>query len=51
MVDTLLNFKKKTDDIFNGPFKKDQAMGFAIRDGFEIFINKRQNKPAEMLGW
>lgn len=50
MVDTLLDFKSKTDQIFNGPFRKDQSMGFALRDGFEVFINKRQNKPAEMLG-
>lgn len=50
MVDNLLSFKKETDALFNGPLRKDQSMGFAIRDAFEAFINKRQNKPAEMLG-
>lgn len=50
MVDALLAFKKKTDQLFHRPFKRDPSIGFAIRDAFESFINKRQNKPAEMLG-
>lgn len=49
MVDSLLKFKATYDEITKGPFKSDADMAQAIRTAYEIFINRRQDKPAEML--
>ena len=50
MVASLLEFKLKFDGIISGPFCHDPDLAHAVKDGFEIFVNKRQNKPAEMIG-
>jgi cullin-4 len=50
MVDSLLAFKGMLDKVAAGPFRDHQELSQAVRAGFEVFINKRQNKPAEMLG-
>jgi hypothetical protein len=50
MIPSLLAFKKRIDAILKGPFVGDTEFGHTGKDAFEWFINKRQNKPAEMIG-
>jgi cullin-4 len=50
MIDSLVTFKRKLDSILQGPFHDNQDLLQAVRAGFEVAINKRQDKPAEMLG-
>ncbi|KAJ3205102.1 Cullin-4 [Entophlyctis luteolus] len=49
MVADLLSLKRKMDEMGSGPFAGDKAFARTIRDSFEKFINKRQNKPAELI--
>lgn len=49
MVDSLLIFKATTDAILSGPFHSNVDLVHKTNDAFETFVNKRANKPAEML--
>ncbi|XP_022348158.1 cullin-4B-like [Enhydra lutris kenyoni] len=49
MVQELLDFKDKIDFIIETSFLKNEKFIVAMKDAFETFINKRPNKPAELL--
>lgn len=49
MVQNLLDFKEKIDNIINVCFGKNDVFINTMRDSFENFINVRQNKPAEYI--
>ncbi|XP_071501882.1 cullin-4A-like [Diadema antillarum] len=49
MVQELLDFKDKLDNILETCFGKKQKFSIALKDAFENFINKRLNKPAELV--
>jgi cullin-4 len=49
MVEELLAFKKRMDDLLQNAFNKNEAFGNTLKESFESFINKRPNKPAEMI--
>lgn len=49
MVQFLLDFKARVDRLVAGPFIRDSEFAQAGRVAFEAFVNKRQNKPAEMM--
>jgi cullin-4 len=50
MIPSLLGFKQRIDAVLKGPFVNDADFGHSVQDAFEWFVNKRQNKPAEMIG-
>ncbi|XP_077746792.1 cullin-4B-like isoform X3 [Canis aureus] len=50
MVQELLDFKDKIDFIIATSFLKNEKFIVAMKDAFETFINKRSNKPAQLLG-
>ena len=50
MIDDLLALKEKADHLVKEAFGGDTAFVGAIREAFETAVNKRQNKPAELLG-
>ena len=47
MVQELLDFKDKVDHIIEVCFQKNEKF---MKESFETFINKRPNKPAELIG-
>lgn len=59
MVTRLLDFKRKLNGIWEGPFQRHEGLGHSLREAFENFINqsKRSNmtwgtdnpKPGEMI--
>ncbi|XP_072684608.1 cullin-4B-like [Canis lupus baileyi] len=49
MVQELLDFKDKIDFIIATSFLKNEKFIVAMKDAFETFINKRSNKPAQLL--
>lgn len=49
MVQELLDFKSKLDEVIEDAFNKNEKFIIAMKDSFEHFINKRQNKPAELI--
>lgn len=49
MVVDLLTFKRKLDTILTGPFQKNRNFQFALYRSFEDFINRRANRPAELI--
>lgn len=49
MVELLLEFKKRLDQVLEVAFQKNEAFANAQKDSFENFINQRQNKPAELI--
>ncbi|XP_048827558.1 cullin-4A [Brienomyrus brachyistius] len=49
MVQELLDFKDKTDHIIQTCFQKNESFLNAMKESFETFINKRPNKPAELI--
>jgi len=49
MVQELLDFKEKLDNILKICFKSNEKFVTSLKDAFESFINQRQNKPAEMI--
>lgn len=49
MVQSLLDYKLKIDAILAESFDYNQQFINSMRDGFESFINSRQNKPAELI--
>lgn len=50
MVQELLDFKDKVDSIIDICFMKNEKFVNAMKEAFETFINKRPNKPAELIG-
>uniref|UniRef100_F7FCJ0 Cullin 4B n=1 Tax=Macaca mulatta TaxID=9544 RepID=F7FCJ0_MACMU len=50
MVQELLDFKDKVDHIIDICFLKNEKFINAMKEAFETFINKRPNKPAELIG-
>ncbi|KAK6195670.1 hypothetical protein SNE40_001052 [Patella caerulea] len=49
MVQKLLDFKDKIDNIIDVCFGKSEKFVNAMKESFENFINQRQNKPAELI--
>lgn len=45
----ILDFKEKIDFIVAHNFKADDLFINKRKDAFEDFINRRQNKPAELI--
>ena len=50
MVQLLLNFKDKVDDVIVSSFHGNLLFVNVMKESFENFINQRQNKPAEVIG-
>lgn len=49
LVQSLLDMKKKLDEVLEGCFQKNDVFASTIKEGFEHFINQRANKPAELI--
>lgn len=49
MIQELLDFKSKINAIVEESFANNEKFQNAVRTSFAQFINKRQNKPAELL--
>ncbi|CAJ0758994.1 11901_t:CDS:2, partial [Entrophospora sp. SA101] len=49
MVSELLTLKSRMDSIVNGPFQSNYNFVYTVKESFEMFINQRQNKPAELI--
>ncbi|KAK9737600.1 Cullin protein neddylation domain [Popillia japonica] len=49
MIQDLLDFKDKVDQIVANSFKNNERFCEAVRSSFKYFINQRHNKPAELL--
>ncbi|KAK7138028.1 hypothetical protein R3I94_013609 [Phoxinus phoxinus] len=49
MVQELLDFKDKVDHIIDVCFMKNEKFVNGMKEAFETFINKRPNKPAELI--
>lgn len=50
MVQELLDFKDKMDNVAQSCFARNEGFINAMKEAFEAFINKRPNKPAEFIG-
>ncbi|KAG2457287.1 CUL4A protein, partial [Polypterus senegalus] len=50
MVQDLLDFKDKMDIIAEVCFQKNEKFINSMKESFETFINRRPNKPAELIG-
>ena len=50
MVQDLLDLKEKSDNIVEKCFGNDHKFVQSLKDAFEDSVNKRQNKPAELIG-
>jgi len=50
MVQDLLDFKEKMDNVVNSCFGKFEKFTNSVKEAFEHFINQRPNKPAELIG-
>jgi len=50
MVEDLLALKKKMDSIVAISFDRNYNFAHTVKESFEVFINQRQNKPAELIG-
>uniref|UniRef100_A0A671MXU9 Cullin-4B n=1 Tax=Sinocyclocheilus anshuiensis TaxID=1608454 RepID=A0A671MXU9_9TELE len=49
MVQELLDFKDKVDHIIDVCFMRNEKFVNGMKEAFETFINKRPNKPAELI--
>lgn len=49
MVQELLDFKDKVDNVISECFMKNEKFVNSMKESFESFINQRQNKPAELI--
>ncbi|KAK4703819.1 cullin 4, partial [Phenoliferia sp. Uapishka_3] len=49
MVENLITFRTTMLDVVNVSFGQDASFIQAVSQAFEFFINKRENKPAEMM--
>lgn len=50
MVHDLLELKSKVDQIITEAFQNNEKFVDILREAFESVINRRQNKPAELIG-
>lgn len=50
MVQDLLDFKDKMDNIVTTCFTKSEKFINSVKEAFEHYINQRPNKPAELIG-
>lgn len=50
MVQELLDFKEKMDNIVHKCFQSNEKFSNSLKEAFEQFINQRTNKPAELIG-
>lgn len=50
MVQDLLDFKDKMDNVAQCCFARNEGFINTMKEAFETFINKRSNKPAELIG-
>lgn len=50
MVQDLLDFKDKVDHVVEVCFQRNERFINLMKESFETFINKRPNKPAELIG-
>lgn len=50
MIDLLLEYKATIDKVVSGPFKGDGNFRQTQKESFEMFVNKRENKAAELIG-
>ena len=50
MVQELLDLKTKVDTIIAQSFQGNEKITDVVRESFEAVVNKRQNKPAELIG-
>ncbi|XP_071441003.1 cullin-4A [Hetaerina americana] len=49
MVQELLDFKDKMDNVVTTCFHKNEKFTNSLKEAFEHFINQRANKPAELI--
>ncbi|XP_053311215.1 cullin-4A [Spea bombifrons] len=49
MVQELLDFKDKVDHIIDVCFQKNEKFVNMMKESFETFVNRRANKPAELI--
>ncbi|KAI8908337.1 ubiquitin-protein ligase, Cullin 4 [Gorgonomyces haynaldii] len=49
MVKRLLDFKSGLDLVFTNAFENNEHFAHTLKESFETAINKRQNKPAELI--
>ena len=50
MVQDLLDFKDRVDHVVEVCFQRNEKFINLMKESFESFINKRPNKPAELIG-
>lgn len=50
MVQELLDFKDKMDNVVSICFQRNEKFSNSLKEAFEHFINQRANKPAELIG-
>ncbi len=50
MVQDLLDLKAKVDCIIVEAFNNNEKLHCVVRESFECVVNRRQNKPAELIG-
>lgn len=50
MVQDLLDFKDRVDHVIEVCFQRNEKFVNLMKESFETFINKRPNKPAELIG-
>ena len=50
MVQELLDFKEKLDNIVVTCFGRNEKFVNSLKESFENFVNQRLNKPAELIG-
>lgn len=50
MIDRLLEYKATIDQVVTSAFRNDDDFRQTQKESFETFINKRENKPAELIG-
>jgi Cullin family len=49
MIPSLLSFKSHLDTVLAKSFNSDETFSAYLRESFELFINKRRDKPAEYI--
>lgn len=49
MVERVLDFKVKLDEILSSAMQCNEAFVNSLKESFESFINQRQSKPAELI--
>ncbi len=50
MVQDLLELKVKVDQIIVEAFGNNERLHGVVRESFESVVNRRKNKPAELIG-